>query len=103
MFGWRSTKHTTPPESGPRFEHPIGAIRVSRCPDGKWRCQSYGLPIPARELYYVPEWATIVWPPGNEAGFDSEEGAVAAWEAYTQRQRQPDRILFCPKGGEGVA
>lgn len=95
MF-WSAKKKEVTAEPSPRFDHPVGTIRVSQYPDARWRCQIYGLYIPSEKPYYVPGWAGLTMPPGNKAGFDSEDAAVAAWQAYSERQSQADRIVFTP-------
>src|SRR5687768_4168286 len=105
MF-WKTNKKFTPVKPAPHFEYPVNTIRVWQCPDAKWRCQSYGMYIPAgptmmngkpgSAAYYLPCWCTLSMPPGNEAGFDSEDAAIVAWHAYSERKEQPGTIIFTP-------
>lgn len=96
MMVWLIKKKPMIADPAPRFDHLIGTIRVTQYPDGRWRCQSYGMPIPADKPYYIPAWVGIIWPPGNEVGFESEAAAIVAWRIYSERKNQADRILFTP-------
>jgi hypothetical protein len=106
MF-WKSNKNKVEPRGKPKFDYPIGTIRVWQCPDKKWRCQSYGLYIPRDEpvgLDYLPDersdvlpgWCELSFPHGNKEGFESEADAIAAWDFYSQHKDQPGRIISVP-------
>lgn len=97
MF-FKSKKPEKAPNTERKFEHKIGTVRISQCPDTKWRCQTYGFPYVDAfgQTVYLPSWTIYVYPPGNQAGFDTEELAEIAWKQYTDRKKSPDKYIYIP-------